>query len=72
MATAPAFMPRGMPMMRRITAPRLDSWAQYSWFDNNVKGDDLQGESYKSKGVTASLEMGYAQKWASLPAVTER
>lgn len=40
----------------------LDSWAQYSWFDNNVKGDDLQGESYKSKGVTASLEMGYAQK----------
>nr|WP_246864813.1 autotransporter outer membrane beta-barrel domain-containing protein [Citrobacter freundii] len=40
----------------------LDSWAQYSWFDNHVKGDDLQGESYKSKGITASLEMGYAQK----------
>ncbi len=22
----------------------LDSWAQYSWFDNTVKGDDLQSE----------------------------
>lgn len=29
----------------------LDSWAQYSWFDNTVKGDDLQSESYKSKDL---------------------
>ncbi len=28
-----------------------DSWAQYSWFDNTVKGDDLQSESYKSKDL---------------------
>ncbi|EGE0299454.1 autotransporter outer membrane beta-barrel domain-containing protein [Escherichia albertii] len=40
----------------------LDSWVQYSWFDNTVKGDDLQSESYKSKGFTASLETGYRQK----------
>ena len=40
----------------------LDSWVQYNWFDNHVKGDDLQGESYKSSGVTASLETGYTQK----------
>ncbi|EHS3895021.1 MULTISPECIES: autotransporter outer membrane beta-barrel domain-containing protein [Escherichia] len=40
----------------------LDSWAQYSWFDNDVKGDGLPGESWKSKGLTASLETGYAWK----------
>lgn len=37
----------------------LDTWAQYSWFDNHVKGDGLHGESWKSKGLTASLETGY-------------
>ncbi|EOB2183960.1 autotransporter outer membrane beta-barrel domain-containing protein, partial [Escherichia coli] len=42
----------------------LDSWAQYSWLDNTVKGDDLQSESYKSKGFTASLEAGYKHKLA--------
>ncbi|PYG47217.1 autotransporter family porin [Pantoea sp. AG1095] len=40
----------------------LDSWAQYSWFDNTVKGDSLTAESYKSKGITASLETGYTWK----------
>jgi autotransporter family porin len=40
----------------------LDSWAQYSWFDNTVKGDSLAAESYKSKGFTASLETGYTWK----------
>ena len=40
----------------------LDSWAQYSWFDNHVNGQGLQGESYKSKGVSASLEAGYTRK----------
>lgn len=40
----------------------LDSWAQYSWFDNDVQGSGLQGESYKSKGITASLEAGYTRK----------
>lgn len=27
----------------------LDTWAQYGWFDNHVKGDGLPGESWKSK-----------------------
>ncbi|EFJ8625457.1 autotransporter outer membrane beta-barrel domain-containing protein, partial [Escherichia coli] len=40
----------------------LDTWAQYGWFDNHVKGDGLPGESWKSKGLTASLETGYAWK----------
>lgn len=37
----------------------LDSWAQYSWFNNKVNGDGLASEKYKSKGFTASLESGY-------------
>lgn len=40
----------------------LDTWAQYGWFDNHVKGDGLSGESWKSKGLTASLETGYTWK----------
>ncbi|MDA8478978.1 autotransporter outer membrane beta-barrel domain-containing protein [Citrobacter sp. Awk 4] len=40
----------------------LDSWAQYGWFDNDVKGQDIQNESYKSRGLTASLEAGYTHK----------
>ncbi|QMV53600.1 autotransporter outer membrane beta-barrel domain-containing protein [Ewingella americana] len=44
------------------TGVYLDSWAQYSWFNNSVKGDDLPQESYKSKGVSASVESGYRWK----------
>lgn len=40
----------------------LDSWAQYSWFNNSVKGQDIQSESYKSKGLTGSLELGYTHR----------
>lgn len=40
----------------------LDSWAQYSWFNNSVKGQDIQSESYKSKGLTGSIEVGYTHK----------
>lgn len=40
----------------------VDSWAQYNWFDNTVKGDSLAAESYKSKGITASVESGYTWK----------
>ena len=40
----------------------VDSWLQYSWFDNHVNGEKLAGESYKSKGLTASLETGYTLK----------
>lgn len=40
----------------------VDSWALYNWFDNQVKGDGLSAEKYKSKGVTASVESGYTFK----------
>ncbi|WP_414826161.1 autotransporter outer membrane beta-barrel domain-containing protein [Yersinia frederiksenii] len=40
----------------------VDSWAQYSWFNNTVNGQDLAAEEYKSKGVTASVESGYTFK----------
>ena len=40
----------------------LDSWAQYGWFNNDVKGQNIQGESYDSSGITASLEAGYTHK----------
>ncbi len=37
----------------------IDAWAQYSWFKNSVKGDELAYESYNAKGATVSLEAGY-------------
>ncbi|MGB8664616.1 MAG: autotransporter outer membrane beta-barrel domain-containing protein, partial [Serratia inhibens] len=40
----------------------LDSWLQYSWFNNEVSGDKLTTERYKSHGITASLEGGYTWK----------
>ena len=44
------------------TGAYVDSWAQYSWFNNSVKGDGLAQESYKSRGTSASLESGYRWK----------
>ena len=44
------------------TGAYVDTWAQYNWFNNSVKGDELASESYKSKGFTASVETGYAVK----------
>lgn len=44
------------------TGAYVDTWAQYNWFDNDVSGQDLATESYKSKGVTASVETGYTWK----------
>ncbi|WP_145587988.1 autotransporter outer membrane beta-barrel domain-containing protein [Yersinia aldovae] len=40
----------------------VDSWLQYSWFNNQVNGQDLAAEKYDSKGFTASVESGYAFK----------
>ena len=44
------------------TGAWLDSWLQYSWFNNYVSGQMLTTESYKSHGFTASLESGYTWK----------
>lgn len=41
------------------TGAYVDSQLQYGWFNNHVNGDDIAAESYKSKGLTASLETGY-------------
>ncbi|WP_082221714.1 autotransporter outer membrane beta-barrel domain-containing protein [Kluyvera genomosp. 1] len=40
----------------------VDSWLQYNWFNNHVNGEQLASESYRSKGVTASIETGYTAK----------
>lgn len=40
----------------------VDSWLQYSWFNNTVDGQSLHAEDYKSKGFTASVESGYTFK----------
>lgn len=42
------------------TGTYLDSWVLYNWFDNTVRGDHLASESYKSDGITASVEGGYS------------
>ncbi|WP_155515064.1 autotransporter outer membrane beta-barrel domain-containing protein, partial [Citrobacter amalonaticus] len=44
----------------------VDTWAQYSWFDNTVSGRDVESEEYDSKGFTASVESGYTWKLAEL------
>ncbi len=45
------------------TGAWLDSWLQYGWFNNKVSGEKLAAaESYKSHGITASLEGGYTWK----------
>lgn len=44
------------------TGAYVDSWLQYSWFNNSVNGDHLIAERYQSRGFTASLESGYSWK----------
>ncbi|PKH22380.1 type V secretion protein A [Enterobacterales bacterium CwR94] len=48
------------------TGAYVDSWLQYSWFNNSVNGDGLAAERYKSKGLTASVESGYTFKLGEL------
>lgn len=37
----------------------VDSWLQYGWFNNHINGEQLGTETYKSKGLTGSIETGY-------------
>lgn len=37
----------------------IDTWAQYNWFKNRIKGDNLGRERYDSKGLNVSIETGY-------------
>lgn len=43
----------------------VDSWLQYAWFNNTIKGDLLAEEEYDSKGWSASLELGHSFKLGS-------
>ncbi|ECJ9905638.1 autotransporter outer membrane beta-barrel domain-containing protein [Salmonella enterica] len=40
----------------------VDTWAQYNWFSNQINGEQIDDESYKSLGIVASLETGYTIK----------
>jgi autotransporter family porin len=40
----------------------IDAWLQHAWLDQEVSGTELANEKYKSSGVMASLEAGYAFK----------
>lgn len=44
------------------TGMYVDSWMLYNWFDSSVESDNRDSDSYKSKGVTASVEAGYTLK----------
>lgn len=44
----------------------VDTWLQYSWFNNTVAADEVASEKYKSKGFTASVESGYTWRVAEL------
>ena len=46
----------------------VDTWAQYSWFDNSVngRGVDEATKEYDAKGFTASVESGYTWKLADI------
>ncbi|OAD98093.1 autotransporter outer membrane beta-barrel domain-containing protein (plasmid) [Pantoea sp. OXWO6B1] len=52
-----------------------DMWAQYNWFNNEVSGDMLATEHYKSRGLKASFESGYAflaGRWSNDNAMESR
>ncbi len=42
------------------TGAWVDTWVQYGWFHNRVSGNEFREEKYRSRGVTASVEAGYA------------
>ncbi|MBJ8745080.1 autotransporter outer membrane beta-barrel domain-containing protein [Citrobacter farmeri] len=44
------------------TGAYVDSWMLYNRFDSRVEADNREGDSYHSKGLTASLEAGYTLK----------
>lgn len=44
----------------RQTGPYVDTWLQYVWYDNTVKGNQLSIERYSSNNLSASLESGWA------------
>ena len=47
---------------RNNTGFYVDTWALYSWFDNEVHGYGLPREKFDSSSVTVSLEAGYGME----------
>lgn len=43
----------------------LDSWLQYGWFNNQVKGEQTSPQNYHTHGWSASLESGYTLNLAN-------
>ncbi|MCY1507547.1 outer membrane autotransporter barrel domain protein [compost metagenome] len=43
-----------------LSGPYVDSWVMYGRFNNQVNGQGLPSESYKSSNLAASLEAGYS------------
>ncbi|MDR3631106.1 MAG: autotransporter outer membrane beta-barrel domain-containing protein [Desulfocapsaceae bacterium] len=39
----------------------VDTWFQYGWFNNTVKGDELPDVNYNAQGWAVSGELGYAK-----------
>ncbi|QBH98158.1 autotransporter outer membrane beta-barrel domain-containing protein [Limnobaculum zhutongyuii] len=48
------------------TGTYVDTWMLYNWFDNEVNGEQLKKESYKSRGITASIEGDIASNWVKV------
>lgn len=51
---------RGAADASKPTGLYIDSWMQFGWYDNTVRGDDLAKETYKSRTLSGSVEAGYA------------
>jgi len=49
------------------TGPYVDTWLQYVWFDNAMRGDQLPRVGYHSQAWNASLEGGWAVALGGLP-----
>lgn len=49
---------------QRKTGWYVDSWALYNWFNNDLTGSGQPSESWKSHGITASLETGHISQLA--------
>ncbi|MFY0478530.1 autotransporter family protein [Achromobacter marplatensis] len=49
----------------------VDTWFQYGWFNNEVKGDDLANQKYDAHSWAISAETGYAfslgEQWVIEP-----
>ncbi|MBL5862146.1 autotransporter outer membrane beta-barrel domain-containing protein [Serratia fonticola] len=51
----------------KMTGPYIDTWLQYAWYDNTVKGNELSSEHYRSNTLSASIETGWTFVLAELP-----